>query len=381
MATQAENYEEEATKNIIEDDVIQSLFVDKGKPPPNRRYACSNCDYKAINKSHIVEHQKRKHIGENCRPLKIGCKLCTNNINHVLHQNKTRIKSIKTVAGEFMCQENSCNFSTNQRDKLRYHYQNIHEGIKRYSCSHCHYQNFDKANVSRHQLQRHITENCRQLKIGCGLCTSNIEHTVHGTEIKPNRYSCQENSCSYKTNRRDSLTTHQKKIHDGISRYLCSNCDYKAFDKSLLLRHQSSRHIGENCRQLRIGCGPCTSNIEHNVHESETKSKILPDKSKTREYMCEEKLCNYITNNRSSLQDHQKNVHDKIKRYSCSNCNYKTFKRSLLLRHQSSRHFGENCRQLRIGCGPCASNIEHTVHESERKTKTLAVKSKTREYV
>ena len=56
----------------------------------------------------------------------------------------------------------------------------------------------------------------------------------------------------------------------------------------MLLRHQSSRHIGENCRQLRIGCGPCASNIEHTVHETDRNPKILPVKSKTREYVCEE---------------------------------------------------------------------------------------------
>ena len=77
------------------------------------------------------------------------------------------------------------------------------------------------------------------------------------------------------------MQNHQKNIHDGMKRYSCSSCEYKAFHKTNLLKHQEKRHIGENCRQLKIGCRLCVNSIDHTVHETKIKPKILPVKKKT----------------------------------------------------------------------------------------------------
>ena len=230
MATQEEYYEEEEAKNITEGDLIQLFLADKRKPSYTYSYKCSNCDYKTINETRLLRHQQRKHIGESCRVLKIGCSLCNKDIHHTVHQSRTKGR---TVGGEYSCHENQCNFTTNQLQKLGDHQKNLHEGIKRFACSHCDYKNYDRVNVLKHQAKRHIGQNCRQLKIGCSPCIKNKYHTVH-QEAKRARtvvgkYSCLENQCKFSTNRRYRLKDHQMKFHEGIKEGIYATSSQKAY--------------------------------------------------------------------------------------------------------------------------------------------------------
>ena len=59
------------------------------------------------------------------------------------------------------------------------------------------------------------------------------------TKPEHNKIYC--NQCEYKATQKSKLVTHIKSIHLGV-KYPCAQCDYKATQKRSLLKHIKSKH-------------------------------------------------------------------------------------------------------------------------------------------
>ena len=63
------------------------------------KYECSNCDLKKYESACVRRHQSTSHRNEECRIIRIGCKLCVDNVKHKMHQNENQKneKNMKSI--------------------------------------------------------------------------------------------------------------------------------------------------------------------------------------------------------------------------------------------------------------------------------------------
>lgn len=220
----------------------------------------------------------------------------------------------------------------------------------KFGCSRCDFKAPSKYNVKKHQEEDHQNQQCRVLFLGCVKCQAGLYHR-----------RCMVNN---------SRNRNQNKSKDG--RFLCNSCDYKSNYKQNVTSHQKVYHKDEeqNNRVLKIGCHSCEQNISHKRCESEKKAKSRQGG----DYKCDE--CQFSTKLEESLQNHVQHVHLKIVRYSCSLCDFKHFYRSAVISHQKEKcGDGDDARVLQIGCQPCEENQVHQhTNRNRLKKKDWSVK-------
>ena len=92
------------------------------------KFPCSQCDYKATKKSHLVRHTKSKHEG-----VKFTCSYC----DYKLTRKSSLLIHVKSqhqedTSAPLKCFE--CEYLTTNRGNFRRHINSIHTGIK---CPQC----------------------------------------------------------------------------------------------------------------------------------------------------------------------------------------------------------------------------------------------------
>ena len=74
-----------------------------------------------------------------------------------------------------------------------------------------------------------------------------------------NQFQCE--SCSFKTNRKDYLKTHEQTVHENSRKYSCFKCEYKAKSNYHLKRHVKLVHtkdlVDERLKNEKIPCHKC----------------------------------------------------------------------------------------------------------------------------
>ena len=132
-------------------------------------------------------------------------------------------------------------------------------------------------------------------------------------ELKP--YKCDICETSFKS--LEELKTHQNRVHLNMKSHECDYCG-KAFScpKALLL-HKKSEHADlEKTKLKALECGMCDYKAYSKTEMVNHGFKHLDKEEKP--YQCEE--CGRRFLQRSSLENHLKVVHLKIKDYVCKLC-------------------------------------------------------------
>ena len=276
------------------------------------KFGCSICNLKSNTQQAILTHMANKHIWDNVEVLKI---VCTKKINN--HQcGKEKIHSKL----KFNCGDCEVKFF-NDKD-LEDHKSHIHKNVKRYQCSVCGNQQFNKSMLTYHIKVRHKHDQTKPniLTLECNECTNEKQHSEHkyvATEIKKQKKEKKE------------------KPPRLIVPYFCSQCNHSPFEShSLILKHFKEDHPGKNIFQ----CDDCnySSNFLSNLtthRNSKHEKKVL---------QCGK--CKFKTTWNTSFWNHMRNIHGEHQRRSkyyseakehflCDGCGLKTVSKELYTQH------------------------------------------------
>ena len=150
----------------------------------------------------------RKHQKAHSQP-QYTCTICSKSFSHkyTLEQHQ----AVHTEERKFKCK--LCSFSTKYNSHLAAH-RRVHEGnVHRCTFEGCQYWSA-KFTLLKAHLRAHNGDKCFK----CDQCGKGFveagqlkRHTKTHSEAKP--YPCEEEGCSYATNRRDKLKEHQNRAH------------------------------------------------------------------------------------------------------------------------------------------------------------------------
>lgn len=150
---------------------------------------------------------------------------------------------------------------------------------------------------------------------------------ITGKNGSQNEFVCQ--TCQYICDEKCKLNIHFRK-HHGDKPYICDLCNYRATQKSLLIRHMLLKHI----KVKNFSCHICrfkfVAKREPNKHIREHTGKYL--------HICN--FCKCKFSRKSHLTNHVKYIHTKEKTFSCHICNFKCVTNSDLKKHLK-KHTGE----------------------------------------
>ena len=315
-----------------------------------KRYCCEKCGEARCTKQAVSVHIQKVHEGEKCKVLGVGCKLCEINQWHNVCNFGTNLKArpVQENSGDnqnykklLPCGE--CPFETRGKNSLKHHMENIHLGIRRYSCTICSFKAYNKQTVREHQTHNHEKTACSIVGIGCSYCEKGVSHIKcifesSEKERSEDVFACKE--CPFKTHRKDILCSHKESVHEGILRYFCGLCDMKSYYRQSVIIHHTRFHKDLQKMIKRVGCAFCEKNEDHN-NCSTGQQNPLKTKAKTKvqeSLVATCKMCFIKCKKRGELRKHYKTQHKDQFIYSCDSCNYGSNWKANVKTHKESKH-------------------------------------------
>ena len=223
---------------FLNSESIENVFKPKQQQSTGRGFA------------YLAKSRDRKEITEKCEK----CDYETTIIDYMYKHNRIKHSDIKHKCTE-------CNYTHAFPTKVRTHHKQVHLGVPR--------------GRTEPKCRKDICED-----VGKSDC-KDLQHFL---------IYCGQ--CEYSTKRTDGLTTHTKKVHEGlIESFPCDQCNFNTSRKASLQRHISGKHIEESVQK---------------------------------KYTCEYEGCTYKTKQKYALRTHIDTKHEGIVRFRCEfmNCNF-----------------------------------------------------------
>ena len=263
-------------------------------------FPCTKCKYIGETFEDLNKHTRRKHILGNVE---------------------------KNSDGVFKCK--TCDYVTKTRGRLYVHIQK-HEG-QIHRCSQCPYTSITEA-----YLKIHIGRSHNEQKFQCNLCEFSTQDKYrlrrhmkcrHDNVIKELKYNCDK--CNYKTHSNSYLKRH-KQTHDGILIY-CDQCPYSTPSGHNMKYHTLRTHsdLVFSCDKCPFSCRVKVSLNKHvkRVHEKgKHVSKVL--------HNCD--VCDKKFSTPTYLKYH-KESHEGVTHH-CDQCSYYNSSAHYLKYHKKRNH-------------------------------------------
>ena len=197
------------------------------------------------------------------------------------------------------------------------------------------------------------------------------------------------------------------KINHRRDKYVCGNCNFRAFDKTEISLHQKGDHKEEDTIIIGIGCKPCKDGEIHTQcsFNRQPGRFVRWDSQMEKDLKCEQcsfetgiyaylknhvklvhndladksKLiacthCEFQTLSGPSLKNHLQALHEKKTRYYCSKCDYKAFYTHYIAQHIKSNHKNDEVEAEVLQCLSCRSKTRNCKCTMSQKKDTSGIK-------
>ncbi|KAL7050962.1 hypothetical protein ACKWTF_004277 [Chironomus riparius] len=244
----------------------------------------------------------------------------------------TVINPLDAVQVVFKCNIGECSQHFSSAKLLNYH-KRCHFNINQIVCPECNSQAFKSYNT----LHTHLWRN------------HSIDMDLFGCKL-----------CNFKTPILSRLKNFHQKIHLSEKNYKCdyASCN-KRFKNAKQLKNHSQIHkamkkknksiqANDNDSMKKIRCQICNKGFSS---ESGLYIHFMEHKNDEKRFICEEKGCEYSTNDHNSFRRH-KFQHSKTHQYTCPACDYKSIQSNTYRKHLEKQH-KELAESLLFKCGSC----------------------------
>ena len=270
-----------------------------------------------------------------------------------LEENRSPIiRQGKPKTGDLQCLE--CNFCTDKKQRLKYHFESLHLKLLRYQCGCCNKRNYYIHDLQKHMRKIHKVKEFKSIKyLRCTKCKEKVDHVDHEYLIsdyrfdryRKNDYKCLQceflgssyalkvhvrrehhekdpnnrkvfkhkaegelkcDKCTYTTNYINDLKNHIKRVHMNILKYQCGVCSKRKFFLADLKRHIRDSHPNLEADIKYLKCSWCITDSSHTNHEYE-----ILDLKDIKDFRC--LLCMYSTKFERLLKKHCRKKHGDIK--------------------------------------------------------------------
>ena len=321
-------------------------------------FQCSICNYKSFKMNSITKHRAQiceKTYKEQYRIIRIQCEPCD------LKENHEACPRIKTA----------------EEDRIRYHSnrRNVHQGRKLKERQQQSRKSLPvRRNIEEDPLKIHSsseepfkTESYLEDPLKTGVSPEGALKAESFSEDPLETKACTSPSNDPPKSETELKfyesmdPTHWKAAQNGIVRFACSVCDYKAFCSSSLKTHQSKYHEDEQDKKVfKIGCKCMQQNTDHK-YCSKRSFEFKP---------CKCSFCDFSAMTSHTLRKHVEMVHKNMLRYQCGKCDYRAYYKLKIERHCQSSHDLKEPEILLIICRHCQDKTDHRDHEYSVSTKT-----------
>ena len=236
----------------------------------NLKKKCTDCDYSHPIDSKVKAHHRQVHLGVKRSHRKVVCRqddcqyLGTSNCPESEHCL-------------LYCEQ--CEFSTIATDYLKKHKEAIHSGEAFFSkCKQCDYKTRWSSCLTRHEINKHMDEQTKEVKINWKKCTFE--------------------NCLFKTPFPIVLKRHIESKHEGIVHFRCKymNCAYMTNDK-----RSFKDHSGIHTHNSLLKCHYCEKVLGR---ARNLKSHIRKVHGGTHLLKCSNVKCTFEANQKEELQEH-----------------------------------------------------------------------------
>ena len=199
-----------------------------------------------------------------------------------------------------------CGFMAKDFDRFETHKVNEH-GSREWPCEKC-----GVVLKKEHKLIRHIK----------------FMHTND-----QDRDLCGEDGCDFRSDKKQALLKHKKKIHHG-NIFICDVCDYRTWNNGHLMIHKQSKHLG-----VRFHCDECAVSYPR----KNGLSRHIESVHRGIKYYCSQ--CDYQATTGGNLKIHIYAKHEN-KRFKCDICDWTGSQMGMVRNHKKQKH--ENIPTINI---------------------------------
>ena len=376
--------------------------LDIHKLKSHKSKTCTKCDFTADTLSKIFKHFKNEH-----KALLHEEKISSN--DNLSSQEPLEIKSQNLETGiEVDCQ------SIVQSEEVNLHYNEHHYQKTQNLICRCGFQAETKPDLDIHKLKSHKLKTCTKCNFTADTYSKIFQHLksehkallheekqVHVKYPKNEKYS-KVSDCD------KSLVPLNTDAVNKLKSYDCDQCEYKAYKKPFLKRHVKTEHSTNV--QTTFSCNKCEftsskkshvrthSSIKHNDNEWTKKKRYCCDKCeyktdktfhlKNHNYREHGKCiyCEFVSFEKSELNDHLHRNHQRHLSKDCDHCDYKATCKEKLRKHLKRNHSP-------FQCGKCTYSTfkrfeydlhldtKHTNKEVEDKIEFITTIKGSKEYI
>jgi KRAB domain-containing zinc finger protein len=241
------------------------------------RFSCEDCG------SHYAEHfELVRHVEINSYVKEDGSTgMKALKKNDYSEMGSDEDPSFSNDTGEIVIQCcHLCKFKSDSQRNLARHIRTVH-GEKKFSCTNC-----EKKFASKRVLNQHIARSCKVLK---------QKQKFQKTPANP----------------ADSV---EKDEESG--EFKCSLCPFTSTEDSNVINHIEKIHVKLVCNICSAEFSPDDDLSEHNCGNKGDAASGTDGASKI--YNCDE--CDYTSTFRNNVAKHMRSIHQKEKKYLCSDC-------------------------------------------------------------
>lgn len=272
-------------------------------------YYCDHCNFKSKYKRYLGDHMLVKHLPKD------------------LSLNK--------------CEK--CGKSYSGRSNFQSHVKHCGR-LKQFCCAHCDYKTFNRTNFIQHFRAKHLVRDPSAYKCHkCAKCLSSKGHLSRHLKL-----------CGQTKDFKRSLMT-----------YSCDHCDFRAFEKAVILNHINAKHLSPDSTSRK--CNKCARSYKNDaclLSHLRTCSQSGNSKRPLKRLCCYH--CDYKASNKRSLSSHiqAKHLPRNPNAHKCKKCEKSYQCRSSLYAHSKicNKPKVDNCKLKNFSCEHC----EYKTH-----TKTL----------
>ena len=166
---------------------------------------------------------------------------------------KMHKRKVHNIESKFSFNCDKCQYICKNKELLRMHIEQIHDGILNYCCSTCKYKSYSRNGINIHIKSVHEDESVKIILLNCVNCKLGNTHKRCSSKESKTEFNCK--LCPFKSTwEKRGLLIHMRTKHPGEKLFQCDSCQYKSNMITDIKLHKEAKHdsLGFTCENCNF---------------------------------------------------------------------------------------------------------------------------------